>query len=67
LDYILFSNDVATLKRNFALYTPEVPSDVLNTYGMLSQDSLDASDHLVIITDLEFERKSSFVNDFSLY
>jgi len=67
LDYILFSDDVATLKRNFALYTPEVPSGVLNTYGILSQDSVDASDHLVIITDLEFERKSSFVNDFSLY
>ena len=67
LDYILFSDDVATLKRNFALYTPEVPSDVLNAYGLLPQDSVDTSDHLVIITDLEFERKSSFVNDFSLY
>jgi len=67
LDYILFSDDVATLKRNFTLYTPEVPMDILNAYGLLPQDSVDTSDHLVIITDLEFKRKSSFVNDFSLY
>jgi len=67
LDYILFSDDVATLKRNFALYTLEIPSEVLNAYGLLAQDSVDASDHLVIITDLEFERKSTLMEEFLLY
>jgi len=67
LDYILFSDDVATLKGNFALYTLEIPSEVLNAYGLLAQDSVDASDHLVIITDLEFERKSTLMEEFLLY
>ncbi len=53
LDYTIFSDDVATLRRNFVLYTPEVPADVLTAYNLLATDS-EAADHLACIADLDF-------------
>lgn len=52
LDYILYSGDVATLARNFALYTPDMPPEDLARYGLEASDSQQASDHLVLVADL---------------
>jgi endonuclease/exonuclease/phosphatase family metal-dependent hydrolase len=54
LDYILFSSDAATLKRNFALWTPDMPEEVLSGHGLLSDDSPTASDHLPLVADFDF-------------
>lgn len=53
LDYILFTSDSARLKRNFTLYTPEVPASTLKDWGLGRNDSL-CSDHLVLVADFEF-------------
>ena len=53
LDYILVGEDAAALKRNYGLYTPEMPADTLETHGLLANDSL-GSDHVPLIADLGF-------------
>jgi endonuclease/exonuclease/phosphatase family metal-dependent hydrolase len=52
LDYIFYSSGWATLKRNFTLYTPDMPRTFLQSYGLRSDDSL-VSDHLVLVADFE--------------
>ncbi len=54
LDYIFFSPDSAQLKRNFALWTPDMPEDTLKKYGLKPDDSPAASDHLPLIADFDF-------------
>jgi endonuclease/exonuclease/phosphatase family metal-dependent hydrolase len=54
LDYILFSSDAAQLKRNFALWTPDMPEDVLKKHGLMPGDSPAASDHLPLVADFDF-------------
>lgn len=51
LDYILFSDDEATLQRNFTLWTPDMDSGSLTAAGLLSTDSTTMSDHLVMVAD----------------
>lgn len=54
LDYIFFSDDVMTLRRNFVLDTATVPPATLAQYNMDQDLSVDASDHLPLIADFEF-------------
>jgi len=54
LDYILFSNDTAELRNNFALWTPGMPQDILRQHGLERKDSILASDHLVLVADFVF-------------
>lgn len=58
LDYILFSSDAATLKRNFTLKTDEIPAGELTAAGLQAGDS-SASDHLVMIADFDFKTPGS--------
>lgn len=53
LDYTIFSDDVAALRQNFVLHTPEIPADVLAAHGLLSTDS-EAADHLPMVADFDF-------------
>jgi hypothetical protein len=50
LDYMICSDHVLTVGNRFILYTPEMSAENLNTYGLLSTDSL-ASDHLLFCAD----------------
>jgi endonuclease/exonuclease/phosphatase family metal-dependent hydrolase len=53
LDYIFYGPSQAKLKNNFTLYTPDLPQDALDKYGLKKTDSL-VSDHLVQVADFEF-------------
>ncbi len=53
LDYVLFSDDALKLKRNFTLWTPEMPAEALAAAGLEPPDSPNASDHLVLVADFE--------------
>ena len=54
LDYILFSDDMAAVQNNFALWTPDMPQEVLQQHGLERNDSILASDHLVLVADFIF-------------
>ena len=57
LDYIIYSKDVARLKRNYVLDTAEMPDDVLEAAGLERSDSLTASDHLAMVADFKVKKK----------
>jgi hypothetical protein len=51
LDYIFYSGSVLELKNSFVMYTPAMPQDTLSKYGLLKNDSENASDHFPLIGD----------------
>jgi hypothetical protein len=55
LDYVFFSDDTASLKNSFVLWTPEMPEKILEGSGLHKSDSPESSDHLVLVADFEFE------------
>ncbi len=57
LDFVIYSSDVAKLKRNFTLDTGSLPEQVLEEFGLLAADSLEASDHLALVADFRFKRR----------
>lgn len=54
LDYILYSGDVAWLRRNYVLDTAALPTDVLAASGLEAGDSAAASDHFTLVADFTF-------------
>lgn len=54
LDFIFYSRDVARLKKSFVLDTAALPGAVLERNGLRADDSLVASDHLVLVADFLF-------------
>ena len=57
LDWLFYSPDQLTLQRSFALWTPDMPADVLAAVGLHASDSR-ASDHLALVADFTFEPES---------
>ena len=55
LDFILFSDDTAMLRNNFALWTSDMPLETLQQHGLERNDSILASDHLVLVADFAFK------------
>jgi len=51
LDYIVYSDSALRLERAFILATEELDLDVLERYGLRSDDTLEASDHLPVVAD----------------
>lgn len=51
LDYIIYSGSVLDLKNSFVAYTPSMPQDTLSLYGLLEDDTNNASDHLPLVAD----------------
>jgi exonuclease III len=51
LDFIIYSDSVIQPVKKFVLFTPAIPADTLATYGLESDDVLNASDHLPVIAD----------------
>ncbi|HJO04270.1 MAG TPA: endonuclease/exonuclease/phosphatase family protein [Acidobacteriota bacterium] len=56
LDYLFYTPDAAAVSRAFALWTPDFPVDALASFLLERDDSLLASDHLVLVTDFDFRR-----------
>ncbi len=51
LDYIIYSGSVLDLENSFVAYTPSMPQDTLTLYGLLEDDTNNASDHLPVVAD----------------
>ena len=57
LDFVIYSKDVARLKRNYVLDTTEMPDEILQLHGLERTDSLVASDHLAMVADFKIKKK----------
>ena len=51
LDYVVYSDAVLKVGNRFVLFTPEMPGEVLEQYGLLRDDTSVATDHLPIVVD----------------
>lgn len=51
LDYFLYTDSVMSVAKSFVLDTEDMSAGNLAAYGLLTQDSAEASDHLPIIVD----------------
>jgi len=54
LDYIIFSDSVVEVRRNFALWTETMSPEDLAAYGLQASDTRNASDHLPVVADFRF-------------
>ena len=52
LDYIIVSDAVVDVLRQYSLQTSDLSAARLEQYGLLENDDLDASDHFIVIADL---------------
>ncbi|MBD3368680.1 MAG: hypothetical protein GF405_11005 [Candidatus Eisenbacteria bacterium] len=52
LDFIIYSDSVADAGRSFVLWTPDLPRETLERYGLRPNDTALASDHLPVVFDL---------------
>ena len=52
LDVALIADSVMAAGNRFVLFTPDMPPDFLERYGLHRQDVLTASDHLPVVVDL---------------
>lgn len=57
LDYIIYSGSVLDLKNSFVVYTPSMPQDTLTLYGLLADDTDNASDHLPLVADFKLTKE----------
>lgn len=53
LDFLIYTDSVLNI-RGFVLDTAELPGDVLAAYGLLAEDTAEASDHLPVVADIMF-------------
>lgn len=51
LDYMIYSDSVIEAVKKFILFTPALPPDMLAEYGLKTEDTLNASDHLPVVAD----------------
>ncbi len=51
LDYITYTDSVAQVANNFALWTPTMDTATLTALGLQANDTLIASDHLPVVAD----------------
>ncbi len=64
LDYMIYSGSALDLKNTFALNTPTISNDILESFNLLSIDTDRASDHLPIIADFSFAKPNSIAEEF---
>ncbi len=55
LDFIIYSGSNLNLENSYALFTPGLPQDSLNTFNLLANDATFASDHLPLVADFELK------------
>lgn len=66
LDWMFVSEDAATVRRHYILNTGTMPLDRLAAEGLNPGDSSAASDHGMLVVDLEFPPPTSGVSDWRL-
>lgn len=54
LDYIIYSDSVLEIRRRFVLCTEDMTPAELISYGLLSTDTGNASDHLPVVADFSY-------------
>jgi exonuclease III len=59
LDYIIYSDAVLQLNNAFNLFSNLLPQDTLNHYGILRDDSQNASDHFPVVADFTIDYTNS--------
>ena len=59
LDYMVFSGSVLEMTNTFSLHTPSLDPDTLQFYGLESQDTIEASDHIPVVADFKFKTVTS--------
>ena len=52
LDYIVFTDSVLEMGNAFVLATEHMRPEDLDRYGLLADDTVEASDHLPVVADL---------------
>lgn len=55
LDFIIYPGSVLEKVNSFTMYTPSMPADTLNTYGLNQNDAINAADHNPVIADFKLE------------
>lgn len=63
LDYMVYSDWVLKPKNSFSLHTPHMHPDSLEVYGLESDDTILASDHLPVVGDFQISIIASSEND----
>ncbi|WP_405576830.1 T9SS type A sorting domain-containing protein [Winogradskyella sp. Asnod2-B02-A] len=59
LDYIIFSDHVATAEKSFVLQTEVMPLERLIQYNLGEFDTINASDHFPVVTDFSINENLS--------
>jgi exonuclease III len=59
LDYIIYSDAVLQVKNAFNLFSQFLPVDSLQHYGILKDDTKNASDHIPVVADFVFGSTSA--------
>ena len=52
LDYVLYGDSRLQIGNRFVLFTPDLPLDVLQRYGLEAEDTNIVTDHLPLVADL---------------
>ena len=63
LDFIIYTNSVMSVDKNFIVYTPEMSNEQLNQYNLESWDSSIASDHHVVVADFVINSENNLEGD----
>lgn len=63
LDFIIFTDSAIELEKTYVLRTEEMSPDSLAVYGLLSEDTRLASDHLPLVADFRLELVSVSVDN----
>ena len=74
LDYIVFTDSVLEPENGFVSFTPALSSNSLSSYGLVFDDTIEASDHLPVVgdfslkitTDVKDENDFQVPNNFKL-
>ncbi len=65
LDYIIYSGSVLKKMNGYVLFTKGMNPDTLKAYGLKPDDSIDASDHIPVVTDFKLLSVATSVNNSS--
>ena len=62
LDFIIFTDSAIDLEKTYVLRTEEMIPDSLSKYGLLSEDTRLASDHLPVVADFSLQLRDIAVD-----
>ncbi len=63
LDFIIYTGSILALSNNYVLFTRTLPEDTLNTYNLLQEDAVIASDHIPVVSDFFLENMTGLENN----